>query len=132
MSTFEKLVGKTITELWISSDKENIVFVDSEGKEHGFYAYGDCCSNSWIEHMTGLDCLLGHHKVLSAEDMDIDSFNDSDSEHIQVYGITLTTERGHFLFEFRNSSNGYYGGYMEESPYSQMNRAEFLQVKTDF
>lgn len=35
----------------------------------------------------------------------------SRQEEDRVYGYALTTERGTITLAFRNSSNGYYGGY---------------------
>jgi hypothetical protein len=37
---------------------------------------------------------------------------DADHECLTVYQTHFRTERGDVTLEFRNSSNGYYGGYL--------------------
>jgi hypothetical protein len=32
---------------------------------------------------------------------------------LQFYGVQLVTDKGYFKLEYRNSSNGYYGGNLE-------------------
>ncbi len=32
-------------------------------------------------------------------------------EHVQAYGISITTDKGQGTIIYRNNSNGYYGGY---------------------
>lgn len=109
-SYMKDLVGKVITEIWISPDSESIVFVDGNREPHGFYVDGDCCSYSWINDLLGVDALLGQN-VLKIEDMeDTEIDNGDEYDCLQQYGVKFTTERGYFDLIHRNSSNGYYGG----------------------
>lgn len=71
---------------------------------------GDCCSTSWFEGITGTEALFGGI-VVSTEEETIDSFNEG-YDYIQVYGVRIVTNKGRAVVEFRNSSNGYYGGWV--------------------
>lgn len=125
------LVGATIKRIFMNedflkfeTDKGNIVFG----------VYGDCCSTSIFYDFLGVKKLFG--KVVTAVDgvdllpSDIitkegsygDSMTDKkkSDESIQVYGVRLTTEDAEFgpvssVFSFRNYSNGYYGGSLEDA-----------------
>lgn len=104
-----RLVGKTI--LWIDVDAPhtNISFMTSVGRL-GFAVEGGCCSVSWIEHLSGVDQLL-EATVTRVESVDMPEAPDDGGETVtQVYGVRITTDRGVALLEFRNESNGYYGG----------------------
>lgn len=41
-----------------------------------------------------------------------ESLNEGD--YIKVYRTTIVTDRGFIDIEYRNSSNGYYGGWLEK------------------
>ena len=34
-------------------------------------------------------------------------------DEVQYYGLKITTERGRAMIDYRNDSNGYYGGWIE-------------------
>jgi hypothetical protein len=38
------------------------------------------------------------------------SSDDSEYEIIAFYGLKITTDKGDIIIDYRNSSNGYYGG----------------------
>lgn len=103
------LEGKTINEIKIANDKMAILFQTDQGDIIG-RADGDCCSQRWIEHVTlpcnGFPCV-----VLSTEERNLDKdIRDNDGELIQFYGFSIKTDRGDIEIDYRNSSNGYYGG----------------------
>lgn len=113
MSTFSELIGLKIEKLF--GDKDTLGFRTSD-KDFVYTAYGDCCSTSWFEHVSGIDFLVGH-TVQSVEDISLPEITDpkelSDHECLQQYGYRITTDKGYFLVEMRNSSNGYYGGSVD-------------------
>lgn len=107
MSKF--LVGKTVNGLEIAEDKKAIRFLCDDGK-HVARCDGDCCSNTWIEHVE-LPAMGFPFKVLEASDLD--TGEESSGEYGDViahYGLKLTTDKGDFVLDYRNESNGYYGG----------------------
>ena len=105
---FTALIGRRINSVSIDDEKQTIVFTTDKGPVV-YSAYGDCCSHSWFEHLTGTDVLAGEivNKVVNRP---MPESNEIDSETIRYYGWTLETSKGRFDIEMRNSSNGYYGG----------------------
>lgn len=103
------LVGKTITAIYIAEDKEAIRFDLDNGESIVAKCDADCCSYTWIEHVT-LPALGFPFLVLAEKDIDLPADEDDSGELIQFYGFALETDKGDFLIDYRNASNGYYGG----------------------
>lgn len=104
------LVGKTLTGLKIADDKLALLFQTTDGDVVA-RCDGDCCSSTWVEHVE-LPALDFPAKVLTVEDVDLPGSCDDHPEHecLEVYGCKITTDRGEIVIDYRNSSNGYYGG----------------------
>lgn len=104
---FKRLVGRKIIGLY--GDKDTLQFETDEGVIT-YGCEGDCCSSSWFEHVSGVEVLVGH-TVTKAETIGMPDIPQEDVwECVQAYGFQLLTDKGHFLIEMRNLSNGYYGG----------------------
>lgn len=103
------LVGKTITGMKIAADKEALLITTTDG-DCVVRVDGDCCSHTWIEHIE-LPALGFPAQVTSVDDLDMNKEADeTDGEYIQFYGCKISTDRGEIVIDYRNSSNGYYGG----------------------
>jgi hypothetical protein len=111
---FDKLIGKKVVRVFAAKGGRVIGFEDDGGLVTAFSSEGDCCSVSWFEHVTGLDNLLGH-TVISEARLELPEPAQPEDGLIQAYGYRLTTDKGYFEIEMRNESNGYYGGWVEES-----------------
>lgn len=106
----DELKGRAIKSARINPDKTLLVFDTDEG-EIAYYAEGDCCSESWFNHVTGAEYLAGS-TVKEVETSDVDGqLAGTRQEADQVAFVTMPTSIGYTTFEFRNSSNGYYGGW---------------------
>lgn len=105
------LDGKTITAVEMAEDKLAIRFMVEGGEPIVARCEADCCSSTWIEHVE-LPALGFPAKVASVGDLDLPGSVDDDPDHdcLQVYGLKITTDKGDFIIDYRNSSNGYYGG----------------------
>ena len=104
------MVGKTIMAVYLANDQKAIRFDTQEGDEIVAKADGDCCSSTWIEHVEGVGALIGA-KVLAVEDIEMpDLGSPDDYDVVAYYGCKITTDKGHCILDYRNSSNGYYGG----------------------
>lgn len=103
------LVGKTVTAIYIAEDKEAIRFDLDNGESIVAKCDADCCSYTWIEHVT-LPALGFPFLVLAEKDVELPEDIENDGDYIQFYGFALETDKGDFLLDYRNSSNGYYGG----------------------
>lgn len=104
----KQLIGATITAIYIASDKEAIKFVTDRG-EVVAHCDADCCSHTWIEHVE-LPALGLPAKVIAEADLELPEGLETDEGLIQFYGLKLPIVRGDFVIDYRNESNGYYGG----------------------
>ena len=109
----DRLVGQIVTSASITSDKEIIELTLHPDRAVYLITEGGCCSHSWFSHVEGIRSLIGQ-EILSLESRPFNSFRKKDDDgyesYIKVYGFAIVTATGKTVFEFRNSSNGYYGG----------------------
>lgn len=104
------LVGKTITAVQLTSDKKAIRFILDSGVDIIAQADGDCCSSSWIEHVS-LPARGFPATVLAVNDLDMpDLGSPNEYSVIRYYGCEIKTDKGDMVIDYRNESNGYYGG----------------------
>ena len=98
------LIGKTLSKVELAADKKAIRFT-VDGEEIIAKCDGDCCSDTWIESVEmpagGLPA-----KILETADLDLPS----ESNELALYGLKITTDKGDLVLDYRNESNGYYGG----------------------
>ncbi len=124
MSLGERIIGKTIASIELSSDKEEIDLTFSDRTRHRFRVEGECCSTSWVEHLELPPDVIGatitavqeHAPIsntmsdaLEAERAILQEQSESDVVKHHYYSA-IATNRGQIWIEYRNSSNGYYGG----------------------
>jgi len=112
----KKLIGKKINGISINDD-QSILSFDTDHGQVNYLAYGDCCSESWFADITGVSAMLGG-SVQTAEEIGMEGYDVKDGrtrqEYDEAYGYKLTTDKGYADIVFRNSSNGYYGGNLED------------------
>ena len=109
MANYSFLVGKTIVAVFLAADKKALKFEFSDGATQEAWCDGDCCSDTWIESLSlpagGLPA-----KIMAVNDLPL---REKEAEHgdlTQIYGLKITTPAGYLDLDFRNTSNGYYGG----------------------
>jgi hypothetical protein len=110
-SSFKALEGHKILALY--GDNDTLQFT-TEFETLSYSCEGDCCSSSWFEHISGVEFLVGH-TIVKTEDISLDSVTPEEEkqhESLAQYGYRFTTDKGYFEIDMRNSSNGYYGGYI--------------------
>jgi hypothetical protein len=109
----KSIIGKTITALEISSDRQALRFTLSDGASIVVDTDADCCSYTWIEHVE-LPALGLPAVVLAVEDLEMPvgaaSVFVTAPDVLAFYGCKITTDRGEIVIDYRNDSNGYYGG----------------------
>lgn len=105
--TREYLIGKTLKDLKIAKDKMALLFILDGGEEMIARTDGDCCSVSWIEsvELVSFPCA-----ITSIEDVPMSSIDEDECTLIQIYCTKINTTKGCLIIEYRNESNGYYGG----------------------
>lgn len=110
----DRLVGKKIIKLLFNSEKNSFAFLLDTLRLEVFYCKGECCSNSWIEHVSGLNTLF-QGKVNKIKYIDIDTERKGDEygeKETLIYRFDIYTEGGICSMEMRNHSNGYYCGQL--------------------
>lgn len=113
----------------LKEGEDRIVFTLANGDVIAFGVEGDCCSHSWIEHLDVPPEVLGetltevedsdgvpwdgHECKANAPDADGYAYgNQCDHHCLAVYNTRFRTAKGDIVLEYRNDSNGYYGGYL--------------------
>ncbi len=121
----KELLGRTIKSVYKMGDT-TLVFKTDKGLI-SYDTHGDCCSSSWFSNITGIKNLLGQkvNEVVEREEFSDDEIkkaeaeykknNEYEAESLALYGYLLKTDKGTCDIEFRNESNGYYGGWCELS-----------------
>lgn len=102
------LVGRTVNAVQIASDKKAMKFLTDDG-DVVVRADGDCCSSTWIEGIDLPGVLIGTVRAVEEIEMP-DLGSPDDYEVIAYYGCRITTDKGSCVIDYRNESNGYYGG----------------------
>ena len=110
------LLNRSILNHYVCTEKDWIAFQLDDGATEIFIATGDCCSTSWIESIDTPGNLRG--LVLEVHDLEMPPLDTHEKyEEVKCYGWQIVTTSGHTTIEYRNGSNGYYGGDMEWSPF---------------
>lgn len=130
----KELVGSRIMFLSVNEDQNLLRFQTNRGSIV-YEAFGDCCSESWFADITGVLALLNQN-VLSVEEVEMECVQDDRSrqEHDSLYGVKIKTTGGYVDVVFRNSSNGYYGGWiaLKEDPDSWAHYVVWTDIKDDW
>lgn len=105
------LEEKIILDIKISDDKEFVKFITNEG-DIICYTEADCCSDTWVE---SIELPAGGFpaKILKAEDVNMPDLGELPyCDVVSYYGFKIITDKGDILIDYRNDSNGYYGGWL--------------------
>lgn len=109
-----ELLGKNLIGYKVSSDGREIEISTTSSQNLCYRVYGDCCSESWIEEVIGVEPFAG--EVLSLREIPMKELPDypesGRQEYDTTYGYEIITDKGTTKLIFRNSSNGYYGGWL--------------------
>jgi hypothetical protein len=130
----EQLLDRTVLQVLANPEKDQFRFVTDQGNLD-YYCYGDCCSESWVNHISDIDALIGQ-KVLDVEEIDMYKLLGAEPEPTrqevdEVLFHRIQTPKGVCVIEFRNSSNGYYGGSFEEED-DQLDDSVLTPITEDF
>jgi hypothetical protein len=119
MVDFKDMLNRKLASVVLDASRDVITFAFQDGLTRAFSVEGDCCSHSWIEHLEMPGDIVGA-TLLSVDDSApvTQDHNEHDEarggEFIEVYNTSFKTDRGEIVLEYRNSSNGYYGGYLTD------------------
>lgn len=105
-------MDKPLVGVVLNSDGTVISFSFTDGSVVRFRVEGDCCSYSWIEHLEVPDDIAGQTIFEVREDPIVSDGIGEYNDLLQVYHTRFRTPKGDIVLEYRNESNGYYGGYL--------------------
>lgn len=111
---FDDIKGKTLAAVELNAARDKLTLRLADGTLRTYRVEGDCCSRSWIEHLETPGDIVGA-VLLDVVDSGGITVPSGDYECLRVYNTTFRTNRGDVVLEYRNSSNGYYGGYLVEA-----------------
>lgn len=104
------LVGKTILAFELTNDRRAMRFTLADGEPVVVLCDAECCSETWVEHVS-LPARGFPATVLDAADIDMPDLGQMpDRDVVAYYGLKVTTDKGEMVVDYRNDSNGYYGG----------------------
>ena len=94
-----------------------IKFFSEDNAQLIYQSYADCCSESWIESIEGVNSLL-NNKINSVTKIESNNITKNwvpnpPTQFLLAFAYELKTDKGCCIIEFRNESNGYYGGDLE-------------------
>lgn len=135
----KELLNKVIKKIFISEGESHIKFILSDNSEMIYVTDADCCSETWFSDFTGIDCLI-NQEILEVEELllPINKLllaQRSRQEYDELYGYCFKTQKGYATLEYRNSSNGYYGGSCSLFiPFQRNDKKEiiFHEIKDDW
>lgn len=132
-----ELIGLKIDGCYINSEKDVIKIV-ADGRAFYLVAQADCCSESWFEHSDGFYAAKGR-VVTGFTEVKIGVAIPTRQECDQIYKFDIESKLNDIAYlpislELRNSSNGYYGGWVSiYDPSSGFNfDDEFKELSDDF
>lgn len=107
------LEGKTIDGIEIAEDKQALRFLIRGEEPIIAKCDGDCCSSTWVENVE-LPVNGFPATVITAQNVDMPDQGDMEGRDVvSYYGFKIHTDKGEILIDYRNESNGYYGGSLE-------------------
>ena len=111
LEDIKSIVGLTIRKVTFGDEGEDdndLVFY-TDNLTIYYECEADCCSSSWVDNIDDLDNML-NSEILEVEELKVESIEIEDYDVLRKYDYLVKTSKGDARIEFRNSSNGYYGG----------------------
>lgn len=113
---WKKLEGMYVTEAEImrSGDRTGVLRLEGNYKLPVFIrGEGDCCSHTWIEDVVNIDALR-QARIETVVERECPDKKEERKEFnvVAFYELVITTSRGVAVVDYRNESNGYYGGWL--------------------
>lgn len=111
----KELIGLKVLRIFVNEGEDQLLFVTDKGNIC-YTTYSECCSETWFADIIGTDNLIWSI-VKDVEMMDLPEIKDGRTRQDEdsFYGVKIKTQAGLTDIIYRNSSNGYYGGYLEKA-----------------
>lgn len=120
-SNFDVLKGKPLKTVALIKGQyeDQLQFTFQDNSRLTYVTDADCCSTSWIEHITVPSDIEGAVITDVKDSGGVDATPEQEEQAraargyvdvLAVYHTSFVTDRGEIIVEYRNDSNGYYGG----------------------
>ncbi len=120
-----ELIGKTLTFIDISDDKEEIIFKCADGSEYLMMHYNDCCEQVYIEDICGdLNDLIGV-PIVKAEEVVSESKYDKSGSESETWTFYKLAGKSDVTIRWLGRSNGYYS---EEVDFVRVKNPKFEEL----
>jgi len=117
---FSDLIGKKVAKFLMSENGVLFGFDCDGGEKFNYVSTGDCCAQSWVQHVSGLNWLIGN-RINEVIEREYQENTEPDyGDHVDVFGYTFVTDKGRFDLEFRGEHNGYYFCYVKQRSIDQL------------
>lgn len=112
----EELIGRKILSVGIDEEHDILRFKTDAGPVF-YMTENECCNWVYFNDILGIKEILGKvvNSITHHDCKDI-SHDSSAIDCLDEYMITLNSDTGRCDITYRNSSNGYYGGYCVNVP----------------
>ena len=105
-NTIKELQGKTLNNVTVDKENDEIIFTTTEGEKYKMYHQQDCCENVSIEDVNGDTNDLINTPILLAEERT--NGNETSYGHETYTFYTFRTAKGDVDIRWYGESNGYY------------------------
>lgn len=105
-NTIEELQGKTLNNVAVDRENDEIIFTTTTGEKYKMYHQQDCCESVTIEDINGDINDLINTPILLAEERTNE--NETDWGHETFTFYTFRTSKGDVDIRWHGESNGYY------------------------
>lgn len=135
----KELIGHRIYKVELSEDATVLAFTLEDGAKIYYVTDGDCCSETWFPSINGIDNIVVSRgqtrdktitKVIDRPM--IDHLESTRQKEDVLYGFFILCNYGGCEIEFRNASNGYYGGSCNVVKKLNEDKLNLKVVKADF
>lgn len=101
-----------VSRLFIGNNEHYLKFEFTDGTQLIFEAVGDCCSESYFAEFIATRSLIGY-KINDIKSIPMMCEEGTRQDSDKIYSYEFLTDAGVSTLVFRNSSNGYYGGWIQ-------------------
>lgn len=108
---FEELKGKTLISAEVSEDKDELVFVDTDGFKYTMLHAQECCERVYVEDICGdLEDILGGEILYAVEASSetTDAAIQAHGDYVEWTFYKIDTKKGGVVIRWIGESNGHY------------------------
>ena len=103
------LIGKTLSEVRIDRDEDEITFITTNGEKYKMFHYRDCCESVTIDDINGdVEDIIGSEILEAEERTNCEDMMGRRLDSFTWTFYTIATIKGYLDIKWLGESNGYY------------------------